>query len=662
MPIEIISVRDETDDVFTDTTWASVLTASSAITSGSDFLVIATANTSTNDFSDRTTELEFRYGSTRLGYIISANQFGQFNQDDSAKGIVGRCLARVAGDGSSTINLRSQVESGSGAEGIAGNLEGVAINLDDLGTEDTDWFWSETANSDSANISLSGTTELRADDTATSETAAQDGEIQVTPGTTEDWLVIGYAEVFFDSGAATTDDIFGELQLVEDPSGSPSTTVLGPGEPFSVEADESDAPEETSKTWIFGDVVELTSGTVSRFQMVFSGDAGNANGYVRRIRMFAAPLSSFADSAYITDAGNIQANSATVEGTSDLDFDFGASTHDAVVMMFGATSNGGTWANDGIVEDPDGTPTYYPDGDTTGRFEGGHSAGAVACCFHLAVLEDIADDYTFRVSATGDTAEHRVGRNGADSAGVRTVLLALMMDTPASGSDGDGAVTNGADTLSAAGSVENVGAGAATSGDDTTVGAGTAPAVGTSAISEGADTLSAAGEVENVGTGAITSGDDTAAGVGTSSSDGAGAVTNSDDTAAGSGTVPAVGTAAISEGADTLVGEGTSSAGSVGDGAITNAADTAVGAGTVELEATGAATSSDDTLAATGTAPAIGTGAVTNADDTLAGGDPAEVSLSPIIATHVRVTTSAVHVSTTTAATHVASTTEAIHG
>jgi len=180
-------------------------------------------------------------------------------------------------------------------------------------------------------------------------------------------------------------------------------------------------------------------------------------------------------------------------------------------------------------------------------------------------------------------------------------LRAEFFGAPA-GAVGDLAVTEGADTFDATG----------------TVSGGAATVTGTLAVTEGADTFSAAGVSINRGALAVTEAGDTFAATGVSINRGALAVTEGADTFTAGGVSVERGTLAVTEGADTFTAGGVSI--ERGALAVTEGADTFAASGVSINRGTLAVTEGADAFAATGivTAPGVsGDLAVTEAGDTV---------------------------------------------
>jgi hypothetical protein len=237
-----------------------------------------------------------------------------------------------------------------------------------------------------------------------------------------------------------------------------------------------------------------------------------------------------------------------------------------------------------------------------------------------------------QASYRSETASDETSPSGTmtwSTSNTNAAAVVVEVKEASSGATGTAAITEGADTVSAAGTVAIAGAASITEGADTTSAAGTVAVAGTAGITEAGDTSAAAGTVAVAGASAVTEAGDTLAAEGTVGSTaitGEADITEAADTLASAGTVAIAGAAAVTEAADTASAAGTVSVAGAAD--ITEAADTASAAGVVAIAGAADVTEGDDALAATGTVVDAGTilGAadITEADDTLTAEGTAE--------------------------------------
>lgn len=585
------------------------MSATGALTNGDSYLVLSMVN-SRPEGTDGTNraEVETRHGTTRLALNSFATTYAQFNTGDAALGNVAQCMAVVTGDGSSTINLRRQNTNGNASNGLhrVGGQETVAINLSDIGAENTAWWYSETANSETASVTPTGATWLRAGGTATSVTTAQSGEVQFSAPTTGDYLIIAYVESFFAAAAADGEEIIKRLRQVEDPSGSATTTTIGCGEVWARNNFESGTgggpSEDQRQTDIVVDVRALTSGTTYRFQIEASSSTGATDGSCSRLRMFVLDLSALEDYAAITNGGDINASSGEDDGANDLTFNFSASSHDALVLASGNVNNdGGNWGDYVLREDPTGTPTDYPDTDGRMVAWGASSAAPDNTMPAMVAFSSIAGSRTIRAVGSADSGgtNYRWGRNPANTAAGRLVMVSLYMETPAAGTSGSASFTEGSDSIASAGDVDNTATSAFTEGADSTASAATVDNTATGAFTEGADSIAAAAVTANTATSSVAEGADSIVSAATLDNAATSAFSEGADSVASSATVGSgatTGSAAFTEGADAIVSAATVA--NVGTSAVAEGADSIVGAATLANTAAAAFTEGADTVVA----------------------------------------------------------------
>lgn len=147
-----------------------------------------------------------------------------------------------------------------------------------------------------------------------------------------------------------------------------------------------------------------------------------------------------------------------------------------------------------------------------------------------------------------------------------------------------------------------------TDGDDTLSAAGQVKVQGSASITDSDDTLAAAGAVQVQGTASITDADDTASSAGGVKVQGSGSITDSDDTVAAAGQVKVQGVLNVTDSDDTLSASGGGAASVTGNLNVTDADDTISAAGAVKVQGAAAVADQGDTLAATGAGPSTALG------------------------------------------------------
>lgn len=180
---------------------------------------------------------------------------------------------------------------------------------------------------------------------------------------------------------------------------------------------------------------------------------------------------------------------------------------------------------------------------------------------------------------------------------------------------GEASLTQGADSLSAAGTVAVAGAAAITQTRDSVSGAGTVAVGGSSALTQGADGSTAAGAVAVVGASAVSQGADSTSGAGAVSIAGAAGLTESGNTASGTGGTSIGGSAGLTQAADTLTSAGAASV--AGAALPTQDANTVTSAGVVLIGGAGVPVQAGDAVASVGTVSIAATLSVVGSLNTL---------------------------------------------
>ena len=550
MPAIAHSITRGTAGTTTSGTFVDAQCTGDVLDSAVDYLVLGLANCRSIEGGGDFVEIEGRFGGTRLGVTRLRHPFETSNTGDSAQGAYLCVAAVVTGNGSDALNMRARNESGTTPTVRYGAQSWLAISLAEL-VENTDYWVDQAANSDTAEF-----------------TSAQD-------------------------------DLYGARLLLD-------STVIGPerhwsaGEPFNGSADFGPtflaidvrtltASVEYTLGWEYVDT--QSAGTPSTWgasdaQLTFTPDetgdyliiasceasgTGSAVDY-RRSRIFVLRLNALENADYIVDAGNINAGEGTTEGANALTVDFGSAV-DAVVLGSGTFRYSGNFAEtflrrqgspDVDTPDPDGH-SYVWDIDASLTVQSMHHADAV----------EITGSTSWNlVAQTGAAGAVQYGRDFANSASSRAVLVALQMDTvegfgELAGTSVGNATASG--TLSATGDLAGSSAGSATASGTLTA---TAALAGTSVgSSQAIGTLTATGDLAGQSDGSSTA-------TGTLTTDGA-LAGQADGTSTATGTLTGVGalagvSAGLATAAATLLAIGTL-AGVAAGGATVSGTLTAIG-------------------------------------------------------------------------------------
>lgn len=397
-------------------TFVDALCTSPALDDGVEYVVIGLAN-HRNNGAGYASELEYRFGTTRLGVDRFRAPFGAFNLGDDAAGSAPLCVATVTGDGSSTLNMRARGEDSGGADVIVGAQSWLYFSAADFVT-DLDIVAAElTADAETARPTSSTWVE-----------GAAGGQARVTPATTGDWLILAVCEGAADVGAAATNEFRVRLVQREDPDGAPSDSTIGSGEQYH-DLDGTD-PDHYAPAFGQVDVVTLTGGVTYDFLWEFSNVDANAEISYRREKVIAIRLGRMRNASYIVDGSCPESTGAEAPATTGLTFDFSSDGGDVFVLGSASYQNNGTWGDAWIRRE--GTPDVdIPGGFGAGRFHSAVNttyAGDIITIQQVARVASVAAEETFRLVVQGDTgagiAYGRARGNGGDS---RALVLALEM-------------------------------------------------------------------------------------------------------------------------------------------------------------------------------------------------------------------------------------------
>ena len=187
-----------------------------------------------------------------------------------------------------------------------------------------------------------------------------------------------------------------------------------------------------------------------------------------------------------------------------------------------------------------------------------YSAGSGETAISLNITAGTAGDTTSLSTEYQDVASaSSVTINGSLVSATDWIQGAVEILAAPTVITGDAALTQGADTLSATGTVDIAGSASLTQGADTSSGAGAVAIVGSASLTQGADTLLANGGLPAIlGDAALTQGADTLSATGTVDIAGSASLTQGADTSSGAGAVAIVGSASLTQGADTLTSDG----------------------------------------------------------------------------------------------------------
>jgi hypothetical protein len=362
-------------------------------------------------------EVEARIGSTRFAVSSWNSINGQFNIGDDAAGGCLSVFARVTSSGSDTLNMRGRALENAGGEDIlVGSQAWIYFNIGTM-TENTDYWAAEAANSDTAEVTPNGNT----------WTASE--QLSFTPTETGSYLIMASAEGFNAGGVSISNEYWARLRM--------DSTTIGTGTEMKC-----DIANFGTTTAVFGpsftmiDVRTLTASVPVTFNWEFQNASGFSDLSYRRSRIYVFRLAAFVDSDFAVIADGIQASNSTVECTTALTFDFGASPVTALVLAGCDYANGGAWGSGWLRRD--GTPDvdYPPDGRMWAVVETGLGATNDFMPLNFgAVQTSTTNSQTYRlVGMSEDTPTLTFGRTRGNAGNSRMVLVALRMEGSASAS------------------------------------------------------------------------------------------------------------------------------------------------------------------------------------------------------------------------------------
>ncbi|MBK6671645.1 MAG: hypothetical protein IPG46_19055 [Actinobacteria bacterium] len=485
----------------TSTTFVDAGCSSSALASGVPHLVIGFANH--QDVGNlaydppQSSELEARFGTTRIGFSGWQTAFGSFAPDVAA-GAQMRVAAVVVGDGSSTLNMRVRSTAGDVAAEYA-SLSWQVIALDSL-TEDADYWIGDSASGDTSEVAGTDAGDCGArlrqiTDPSGTPTSATIAVSRIDNGSE--------GEIFLtltgNNGGDTTPALLAPSFYLHD------VRALTSGTTYTFRWEFRD-----ESTWEQGDTdgqVTFTAPSSGDYAVIATAEAFVSGGVVqyRRSRIIVLRLDAFVDYAVITNGGGIQSDGAVTEGSNALTYDFGTGA-DALVLGCSFAQAGSNWGR--VFMRHDGSPDVdYPDADGTSRnaIVAGDTGASDIDALGFGAIVTASGSQSWRMLGSSDSGGVlTVGRNRGDTADARTVLFAIQLETPDSGPSGTMAPTLPLPTTSASGQRRETGTMAPSLPIPTTTSTGLARHVGTIAATLPLPNSSASGLARHQGSLAAT--------------------------------------------------------------------------------------------------------------------------------------------------------------
>lgn len=364
-------------------------------------------------------EVEWRHNTTRHANTRWVSLFGAFAPSVAAGGTM-KGIQVIAATNGDTVELRQQRVDLDGTNTGTVETGGIALMCICLAglIQNIDYFITEGGNSDSAEVTASGTSWVTG--AAAGRIGQGAGEVPLTAPTTGDYLVVGSATGFVNGSPGTVEVSGGRLRRAD------TSTNLGSGEAQFFSHDVSN-PTALQGNFFELDVLTLTANDQPEIQWEFNNDASGTSCGARRTRIFVLRLAALRNYAYAVNVGNIQVASAgTVEGSNGLTFDFGSSRD---CLLLGAATwqtGGGNWGRGWLHQDA-GDVHHPPDGRIDAVFNDGVGSGDDITVLPFGTLLAQANSVTWRLAEQTDTAAnaYTLGRTRGNGGSARTVLVAL---------------------------------------------------------------------------------------------------------------------------------------------------------------------------------------------------------------------------------------------
>lgn len=379
---------------------------SAALANGDEFLVVGLAGFRVEGASTEYSQIEGRFGTTRLGLSRWEHAFDQFNTGDSSAGCVFGVAARVIGDGSSTLNMRVNCETAGYPTVRYGSQAWLAINLSEL-SENSDYWVADSSSGDTAEVTTT-------DDDVISLRFTMNGTII---GCEEPWVLTMPTD-----GAPSSS--VGPTFLMLDVRPVTAST------PYTLQWEFDD-----NGSWVEGDAdgqLTFTPSFTGNILIIASCECigtGTAIQY-RRTRVFVFRLGAFSASPFIVNAGGIDFTNVgsgdEAEGVGTLTDTFGSGTE---VVVFGSATHygAGNWSAQYLRQQ--GSPdvdTPDPDGYFINSWDAPNDHYSLTTLDAATVSGSTSWNLVGQVDSGGNV---RVGRDAANSDDSRALLIALVMET-----------------------------------------------------------------------------------------------------------------------------------------------------------------------------------------------------------------------------------------
>lgn len=399
------------DDYTLTTTAGSSAGASSALTQGAEYLVLASGNAQ-NENINEVTQTNLLVGGTIFGRASSS-----WTYDTSTAplaGVQNVASAQVGAVFAHTAGAAEQLEIQTWCDTAGEGAQFRVTALDLTGLDAADWQSAESPNSDTiSDQPLVTDGWLALDDSG--------GALRFTPSSTEDWLLLASVEAVPQTGVAGGNQI--AIRTTVDGVALSGTEVGG---------DVNGVPLEEVFGYLTHDVVSLTGGVPHTIQIEANGASGGGNIGFRRVRVHVLRVGAFEPGGVVqtTDAGEV----LTGVASADIVPTTLTMTEPADYLLFArAQKSISAWGEANILVN--GAPAlndgYGCGGDDLGI--GVNDDLIYEQGLHIATGLDDGDTIGMRIIKAGVSGTSNYGSNIARPGGGDLSLIALRLETPAIG-------------------------------------------------------------------------------------------------------------------------------------------------------------------------------------------------------------------------------------
>ena len=414
------------DDHALTTTAGTSAGVSSALTQGSEYLVLASGNAQNGNAND-VTQADFLVGGTVFSRSSSSCAYSPVaalgGRQNGATAQIGAVFAHTAG-----VSEQLEFQASSDTAGEGAQFRAVALDLSAVAA--ADWQRSEGPNNDTISDQPLVTDGWVALDSS-------GGALTFTPAATGDWLIFASVEAVPQTGVGGADEL--TLRLTVD-----GTTLSG----TEIGGDVNPVPLDEVYGYFTHDVVSLTGGAAHTIQLEANGADGGGNIGFRRVRVHALRVGAFVSGAVsqVVDAGEVLTGTASAD-ILPLTLSMAASGD---YLLFARGQKSVTyWSDANILVN--GTPSlgdgYGSAGDNLGIGAGNDLLYEQG--MHIASGLQDGDALGVRISKVGGGNSNNFGSDIVRAGGGDLSLIALRLETFLAGLSLQGTTTSSQSDIAA---------------------------------------------------------------------------------------------------------------------------------------------------------------------------------------------------------------------